>query len=312
MSGETHTSAAQARMISASPPFGLVDIALVGVALVWGFNFALVKYTLSEMRPLTFNGLRFLLASALTLFLLFLVERNLGVDKRDWGRLLLLGLIGNTAYQIFFIKGLELTKAGNSSLLIATNPIFIALLTALLRLDCITRQMWIGILLSFGGIAVVIASPGKELGMAPSTLPGDGLTLLSAICWAIYAVLSRSLLQRYSALKLSALTMFTGTPFLLLAAVPDMVAQDWTVISWRGWTGLTYSFVLAISLAYIIYFRAVQVVGNARTAIYGTLVPAVAVVASALTLGERITPLQIVGAIVILVGVYLTRVGGRR
>jgi len=106
--------------------------------------------------------------------------------------------------------------------------------------------------------------------------------------------------------------MALGTPFLLLAAIPDLMAQDWMTITWRGWAGLGYSFIFSISLAYIIYFHSVRAVGNARTAIYGNLVPVVAMIAAAITLGERIMALQVAGAAVIFGGIYLARSGGKR
>ncbi len=304
-------TAADNTAASARRPFGMEDVAMLGVVLVWGMNFPIVKYALNEMRPLTFNGLRFLLSSLLTTALVLLIYRELRVRRRDLPMLFLTGLIGNTFYQILFIKGLALTRAGNSSLLVATNPIFIALLSAALGMERVTRRMWSGILLSFVGIGIVIAYSGKGLGVQSSTLLGDGLTLLAAICWAVYAVLSRPLLRRYAPAQLSALTMLLGTPFILLAAIPDLRAQDWGAISWRGWAGLAYSFILSISGAYILYYQAVRAMGNARTAVYGNLVPVVAVVVAAVALGERIAPLQLVGAAVVLLGIYLARSGRR-
>jgi len=174
------------RTSSVAPRFGPTDMAMLAVVLIWGLNFPLVKYALREMLPLTFNGLRFVLSSALTLGLVLLSEKSLHVARRDWGRLVLLGLVGNTVYQIFFIKGIAITKAGNSALLIATNPIFVALLSGLWGGGRLTRRTWLGIALSFVGMFLVIANSGSEFGLDTSTFAGDGLALLAAICWAIY------------------------------------------------------------------------------------------------------------------------------
>lgn len=295
-----------------APPLGLVDLTMLAVVLIWGLNFVLTKYTMQEMQPLVFNGFRFVLASLFLCGLVLLREKSLRVGREDWGRLIILGVVGGMLHQIFWIKGLELTKAGNSSLLISTNPIFIALLAAFLRLERVTARMWAGILLSFGGIALIVINSSQELGMGRSTSLGDGLTLLSAICWAAYAVLARPLLNRYSPLKLIALAATAGTPFLLLAAIPEFQVQDWAAISWRGWIGLAASTVFSLSLAYLLYFHAVRLMGNARTAVYDNLVPVVAILGAAIVLGEAIGPLQIAGAAVILVGTYLARAGGQR
>ncbi len=309
MSANPPASAAES---AANPRFGAIDLGMLGVTLIWGINFVVVKHALDEMLPLTFNGLRFLLSSALMLALTLWIDKDLRVRRRDLPLIVLTGLIGNAIYQIAFIKGLALTTAGNSALLVATNPIFIVLLTALFGLERITRRMGLGVLLSFLGILLVIGSSDKGLGLNQQTLPGDALTLLAGLCWGVYALLSRPLVRRYTPIKVTTLSMAAGTPFILLAAIPDLAAQDWSAITWRGWGGLGYSFFLSISMAYIVYSQAIRVLGNARTGIYSNLVPVVAMIAAALTLGERVGWLQIAGALIILAGIYLTRSGGKR
>jgi drug/metabolite transporter (DMT)-like permease len=282
---------------------------MLGVILIWGVNLPVTKFTLDEMGPLAFNGLRFIGSSALNLLLVWIIYKDLRVARRDWGRILFIGLVGVALHQILFIKGLQLSRAGNSSLILATVPLFVALFSALGGQELITTRLWAGILFSFAGIALVTVSSGSALGLASSTLGGDLLTLLAAITWAAYAVLSRPLLARYPPVKLTALTMAVGTPFLVLAGIPEMLHQDWSAVTWRGWGGFVFSFVLSLSLASIVYYYAIQVVGNARASVYQNLVPVVALASSALLIKERIAPLQLAGAVVILLGIYLARSG---
>ena len=293
------------------PGFSLVDLGMLGAVLAWGLNFVVVKYALLEMEPLAFNGLRFLLGSGFMALTTYLWEGDLSVKRRDVGRFLITGIVGNTIYQILFIYGLNYTTAGNSSLLVATNPIFVALISGLLRLEKISKGMWLGIILSFTGMVIVIANGPSGLSLGSETIRGDALTLVAGLCWAVYAVLARPLTQRYSSLKVSTFCMLAGTPGLLLAGIPSLVNQDWAGISWRGWGGLVYSFLFSISLAYIAYTKAIGTLGNARTGIYSNLVPVIAMIAAALFLGDALNPWQVVGAVVILTGVYLTRSGGK-
>jgi drug/metabolite transporter (DMT)-like permease len=291
--------------------FGLVDLGMLGAVLAWGLNFVVVKYALVEMEPLTFNSLRFLLASGFMALTTYFWEGDLHVEREDIRRFLITGIVGNTIYQILFIYGLNYTTAGNSSLLVATNPIFVALISGLLRLEKISKGMWVGIILSFIGMVIVIANGPSGLSLGSETLRGDILTLFAGLCWAVYAVLARPLTKRYSSLKVSTFCMLAGTPGLLLAGIPSLINQDWAGISWQGWGGLVYSFLFSISLAYIAYTKAIGTLGNARTGIYSNLVPVVAMVAAALFLGDAINLWQVAGAIVILTGVYLTRSGGK-
>ncbi|MFQ6058942.1 MAG: DMT family transporter [Anaerolineae bacterium] len=288
-------------------PFGATDLMLLTLVLIWGVNFSVVKGALAEMSPLSFNALRFALASILTLILLRITESDLSFPRGDWGRLLLLGLVGHTAYQLLFINGLARTRAGNSSLILATTPIFVALLSAVLGIERIRGRAWLGIFLSFAGIFLIVESSGKGLGLASQTLTGDILTLFGTLCWSTYTVLSKPMLGRYSPLKLTGLTMSTGTFFLILFSLPQLAEQDWGAVSWQSWLGLIYSFSLAIALGYIVWYTGVRRIGSARTAIYSNLIPVVALTVAWFTLGERIASLQLVGAAVILVGIYLTR-----
>jgi drug/metabolite transporter (DMT)-like permease len=287
--------------------FGLIDLMLLAMVLIWGINFAVVKATLAEMTPLSFNSLRFLLSSALTLLLLKLIEGDVGFVKGDGWRLLGLGLIGNTCYQLLFINGIDRTTAGNSALLLATTPIFVSLIGAAFGVERVGKLAWVGVFFSFAGIFVVIVGSGKELSLARETIKGDMLTLVGAVAWSLYTVLSKPMLCRYSALKLTALAMVAGTPFIVLFSIPQLLAQDWAAVSWRGWLGLFFSGSMAIALAYIIWNSGVSKVGGARTAVYSNLSPVIATVFAWLTLGEAITAFMVVGAAMIFLGIYLTR-----
>jgi drug/metabolite transporter (DMT)-like permease len=285
---------------------------LLAMVLIWGINFSVVKAALTEMTPLSFNSIRFLLSSALTLLALRLIEGDVGFARRDWWRLLGLGLIGNTCYQLLFINGINRTTAGNSALLLATTPIFVSLIGAAFGLERVGKLAWMGVFLSFAGILMVIVGAGKELGLTKETLSGDILVLSGAAAWSLYTVLSKSMLSRYSALKLTALAMTMGTPFIVLFSIPQLLAQDWGVVSWRGWLGLFFSGSMAIALAYIIWNSGVSKVGGTRTAVYSNLPPVIATIFAWLTLGETITAFMVVGAAMIFLGIYLTRRSSQR
>jgi len=308
---KTRTTSKLQTLKTAGGTFGLIDLMLLAMVLIWGINFAVVKAALAEMTPLSFNSLRFLLASALTLLSLGLIEGSVGFARGDQWRLLGLGLIGNTCYQLLFINGIDRTTAGNSALLLATTPIFISLIGVAFGVERVGKLAWVGIFFSFAGIFMVIVGSGKELGLAKETIGGDILILIGALVWSLYTVLSKPMLSRYSALKLTALAMVAGTPFIVLFSIPQLLAQDWATVSWRGWLGLFFSGSMAIALAYIIWNSGVSKVGGARTAVYSNLSPVVAAIFAWFTLGETITAFMVVGAALIFLGIYLTRKSGQ-
>jgi drug/metabolite transporter (DMT)-like permease len=294
-------------MTDKQPSFGFVDLSLLGLVVVWGANFAVVKSALSEMTPLAFNALRFTGASVVTLGLTWAVRRDLHILRRDWGRLLVLGFFSNFVYQYLFINGIARTRASNSSLILATVPIFVALIGTILRSEKLHSRNWAGIVLSFVGIFLLVAGGGVGIAMGSQTLSGDVLVLCATALWAIHTTLSKGLMERNSVLKVTAWMMASNAPLMVLAAVPELRTQDWHAVSAQSWLGLLYSAVLAIGIGYVIWNTGVRRLGSARTAIYSYLTPLVSVIVSWILLGETMQPLQALGAVGILLGVALGR-----
>jgi drug/metabolite transporter (DMT)-like permease len=297
--------------LSTSQPaarFGSVDLALILMAMIWGSNFVVLKFTFLEIAPMAFMALRFMLASALILIVLAARERTLALRREDYMKVIVVGVVGTSFYQPLFINGLALTTASNSSLILASTPAFIALINRVLGRERIDRRGWLGIALAFLGIVLIVESGGGvELGSA--TLLGDLIILAGTICWSLYSVLSAPLLKVYSPLRVTGLSMAFGTVPLLFVGAPALLAQDWSRVHATGWAGLGYSFTLAIVLAYIIWNVGVRRIGGARTAIYNNITPVVASLIAAVLLNEAITSLKILGAVVIFVGLYLARTG---
>jgi len=287
--------------------FSVIDMVLIGMSLAWGINFSVVKIALKDLSPLSFNSLRFSLASLLLIAFLWIRERNLNFHRRDIGRLVLLGLIGNTIYQLCFINGIARTTAGNSSLILATVPIFVALLSSLLHVEKVQRRVWHSAILSFIGILLISIGAGSTLKMSAQSLIGDLLVLTGTIFWSTYTVLSKPLLQRYTPLKLTTLTVAIGTPPLILVSIPSLKEQNWSSVSMLGWLSLTYSFCFAIAIGYVVWYTGVSRIGSARTALYENLITVIAVAFAWLILSESMTLIQVLGMALVFTSLYLAR-----
>jgi len=292
---------------SSKARFSAIDITLIGMSFVWGVNFSVVKIALTDLSPLSFDSLRFGLASLFILTLLWVLERDLSFRREDIGRLVLLGLIGNTIYQLLFINGIARTTAGNSSLILATTPIFVVLLSSVLDVERVERKIWYSIMLSFIGILLIVQGAGRTLTMTDQSWIGDLLILAGTICWSTYTVLSKPLLRRYTPLKLTAWTMVMGTPLLVLVSIPSLKEQNWGSVSMQGWLSLTYSFFFAIAIGYVIWYTGVSRIGSARTALYENLITVTALAVAWLFLSERMALLQVLGAALVLSSLYLAR-----
>lgn len=286
--------------------FGLIDAALVGMTLIWGLNFIVVKTTLVQISPNAFMAARFIIAGVLLSAIVRLRQGGFGIPRAAWGKVALVGIIGTTIYQPLFLNGLALTKASNSALILASTPAFIVLLNRFIRGERFAARGWFGIALSFAGIGLIVAS-GGDLMSDSRALWGDLLILGATFCWSVYSVLTAPLLKQFSSLSLTALSTVFGTIPLVIISLPALVAQPWASVSPSGWSGLLYSAIFAIVIAYIIWNVGVQRIGGARTAIYNNLTPVIATLAAALFLNEPLTILKIAGAIIIFIGLYLAR-----
>jgi drug/metabolite transporter (DMT)-like permease len=292
---------------SAKPNFSTVDVALVFMSFVWGLNFTAIKGAIEDFQPLAFNAIRFGTSSLFLLGLLWLRERSIGVQRKDLGRFVILAIIGNTVYQLFFIHGIALTTATNSALILATTPIFIILFGAFLNVEKITSRIVQGVILSFAGVVMIVLGSGNALSFSDQSLLGDLLIVANPICWSIYTVLSKPMLKEYSPLKLTTVTMAIGAIPLVLVGIPSLSQQNWSVISANSWLGLAFSAFLAIGLGYIIWYTGVSRIGSARTSLYDNLVTVFAVAAAWILLGENMTVIQIVGAVLVFVSLYAVR-----
>jgi len=290
-----------------SSPVSRTDLLLTFLAMIWGVNYVVLKQTLEEILALAFNALRFSFASILLFLNVWLFEGGILPDRKDFNRIFGLGIIGYALHQALFICGVSLTTASLSALLMATSPVFVVLLNLFIKVEKLSGRIFLGVILSLAGVLVLVVGSQPDLALTGTHVIGGGLILLSAILWAAYTVLAKPCLGKYSPLRLTTLTMIFGTIVLDIVAIPSLLAQQWRAVSLTGWAGFGYSFGLTAVVGYLIWNIGIQRCGPARTAIYQNLTPVIATVASYFVLGEILGKLQVVGAAMIFLGIYLTK-----
>ena len=291
--------------------FGSSDALMLAAVVMWGINFVFIKIALRELSPGGFNGMRLFITAAIFVVLVALSRDKFRIERRDILGLAVVGIAGNAFYQILFIHGVSLTTASNTSLILSVSPVFVALLSAVLRIERIHWAAWLGILISFGGLYLVIAGGNGGLRFSAESVKGDLSIFAGTILWACYTVFSKPFLERMSPLKFSAFTIWAGALVYLPLTVGDVLTVPWARVSALSWTMIVLSSLFGFVLGYLIWYNSVKKVGNAKTAIYSNLTPVFTALFAALILGESFRPRQLFGAAVILTGVYLTRSGYR-
>lgn len=281
-----------------------IDLLLLLMVVIWGANFTVLKVALVDLPPLAFNSLRLLVASLIFMALISL--RGFRVPRKDLLWIAALGVIGHFAYQLCFLGGIARTSVANSALIIGTSPISVALLTAVAGHERVTGRHGMGAALSVVGIYLLV---GHDAELSRETLIGDLLIMLANVCWAVYTVGARSLLKRHSALVVTGYSMMVGTVLYVVVGFPEVARQNWRAVHASAWLALVFSSVLALNVAYLIWYTAVQRLGNIRTSMYSNIVPIVAMLVAVAWLGERVGVNKLVGASAILSGLAITRVG---
>lgn len=269
----------------------------------FGTNFVAVKYVVDFIPPILFAAARFTFAGLVLWAILRILEPGSRMHKGDLLPLLGLGVVGITFTQSVFTIGVGLTTAANTALIYATAPVWGMLLGFFLKLERPRLTGIVGIMLCLVGV-VAVQYGGLDLG--GTSVLGDFLILVAAVCWGSYTVLSLPFLERYSPLAVAAYPILLGG----LAAFP-LSLVDWGVdyASIGGWVvfAVLYSTFLSSAFGFVAWQRGVSAVGANRVLIYQYLVAVTGVSAGVVLLGESFGAGQMLGAAVILFGVYLAR-----
>ncbi len=282
----------------------LVEVSLLLTAFFFGTNFAAVKVVVESVLPILFAATRFTLAGLLLLPLVFLSGPENRLSRRDLLPMLGLGLVGVTLTQTVFTVGVGLTTAANTALVYSTSPVWGMLLAFALGWERPRVSGVLGVGLCLLGVGAIVYG---SLDFAGTSLLGDALILAAAVSWGSYTVLTLSLLRRYSALSVAAYAMTLGGLAAFPLAALDPSPLDLASLDGLTWGAAAYSALCSSTFGFAAWGWGVSHVGANRVLIYQYLVTLTGVSAGILLLGESFGAGQLIGAAVILAGVYLAR-----
>ena len=285
----------------------LVESSLFIVAVIWALNFSVVKYSLAEIDPLSFNGLRFIFAAAIIWVVLLYRNQVFLIPKKDWLPLIGMGLLGNLIYQGLFIIGINYTYAANAAVMLGTIPIWVALISHFFNLEQMNIFKTFGVIAAFAGIIFIISGGNAPFSFGSDTFLGDIIIIGAAIVWGGYTILSKSFLTRYTPIQFSAIMATIGAIVLFLIGLPNIIQLEWTQISAAAYGGVIYSGLLSIGVAYLIWNYGLQTVGAVHTATYQNLVPVMGLFFGIVLLNEQLTFLQYAGSALVIAGIVLAR-----
>src|SRR5918992_1669544 len=290
-----------------APPAILIDLALFSVALMWASTFTLFKIAWRDIDPVAFTGLRFAAMFAFSIAVLALSKSRVPPRRADLPALVASGLTGYFLYQMGFVLGLDRTSALASAILISTHPIFSVVIMWVVRREKPALAEAAGVLLGFLGVAVFL----RAWDAFAAARPGDLLSLGAAAAFGAYGVVNQPLTARYPGRELMSYGLALGGLLITIVGIPAMVDQDWGAVSASAWVILAYAIVGPVYLAYALWNWAIRHQGIPRTVVYGFLVPVLGGAIAVLGLDERVGFERIIGGLLVLAGLFVTRVKRR-
>lgn len=273
---------------------------------MWSLNPVVVKFGVGEISPLAFPVLRFGLGGLAMLAVLGVREGTLRVARRDVPLLVLTAFFGVTINQACFVYALTNTGASDVAFLGATGPLVTVFLATAIGLERLGKRHWLSALAGMVGVALIVGG-GAHAGLGRTPLLGAALALGSVVCSSASALPIRSLLGRYTAWRILTYEMLAGSLLLLPFALPSLASQDFGRVSVAGWASLTYSVIFTGIVTNLLYFTAIGRVGPSRAAIFGYLQSLLGVLLAVALLGESVLPIQLVGGLVVIGSVVLSR-----
>ncbi|HSB06756.1 MAG TPA: DMT family transporter [Thermodesulfobacteriota bacterium] len=278
---------------------------LVGVVFLWGANIGIVKSAFQDIHPVLFAALRFTISGVLMLLFVLWREKDLRIRSQDWRLIFMVGGLGIGIYQIFWSLGLQWTTATNSALIFTIQPLLGAVYVDLTKKEPVSKQRYLGMLLALGGVILVILKPTLQFRFSTETVWGDLLTLMAAVCSAIFfTVWPKPLLRVYSPVRLMGYCMLIGSIILWVAVPFSGKLMPFDQIGEKAWWPLIYAIVFAGMLGHTFWYEGVGRIGATKTLIYLYFIPIWAAVFNYFYMGERIFIQQVLGGGLILVGVH--------
>ena len=283
---------------------GLVDIALlVLVAIVWGFNFVVIKIGIANFPPILFSALRFLFAA---LPLVFFLPR----PAVSWRIVVGIGLVlGVVKFSLLFIGMAIGVSAGLASLLMQSQVFFTIALAAVFYGNRPQPVQIAGIVLAFGGMAVIAATVDGSF-----TYTGLGLVLAAGLAWAF----SNMLTKKAGNVDMLALMVWASLvppiPLTIISLVTEGSERDIAAlqsITWEGIGAVAYIAYAATIFSFAVWGAMIRKHGVATVAPFSLLVPIFGMSFSALALGETFGPSRLAGAALVVCGLILTVLGPR-
>ena len=274
-------------------------LAIVGVNFIWGFDFIAIEYMMGFMSPTMFTFMRLVIGAVFLTIGTFLFRGGLHIRKEDMPRIFISGAIGMSVYFTIENLGTGLTSASFSSLIMATVPIFGMIGDRIFYGNKITPLKVVCILASILGVYLLVS--GEPMGISAI---GVLAMFAAAISWTIYIVVVKPLYDKYDLLTLLTGLFLSGLILQIPAVIiTQAVTHAPVTVTPMGIVGTLATAIVCIIIGEFGYIYAVGKLSTTLVSAFENVLPVTAVIFSIFIFGKILTPMQIIGGVIILIAV---------
>jgi drug/metabolite transporter (DMT)-like permease len=279
-------------------------------ALLFGSTLIASRFSVGQYEPLTYLTLRVLIASAgYLLILLFHPQRNFPKDLTLWRHATILGIFGTAVNLVCIVSSLQYLSAGLVAILITTSPVVTAFIAGLvLPEEKLNRNQWVGVALALSG-AILLAIAGENgLPDVSPDVRGYLLVAVPVISGSIATVYARQTLKDYDPVDVTSIRIFVAT-LVILPLTIAFAGFDTSAVDIGGVGAVLYAALVGTFGGFFVQVYVITQFGAVPSSMVTYLIPLVAGVGGVFILRERITPLMMVGMVIIVIGILLVQRG---
>ncbi|HVP06999.1 MAG TPA: EamA family transporter, partial [Candidatus Acidoferrum sp.] len=268
--------------------------------------FPISKYGLAVIEPFTFAFFRFLIASVVLLTMVHFQKQDNRIARRDYPRIIGIGVLIIIGNQTAYLWGQSLTAAGHGAVLFATTPIWVLIMAIFILKEKLTWQKAVGIPLALIGALILVT--GGAIKVGAEYLKGDLIILVSVWAWGAYAIFGKPLAEKYGALRVTAYALASGAVAYFPFGLYRALTFDYSHVTLVAWLPVLYMALGSSVASYVIWYWLLKYMEASKLAVFSNIQPVIATTVAFFTLGEIPGPAFLIGSAIVLTGVIVTEV----
>lgn len=286
----------------------MIYILLLLQQLIASGTHIVAKTLTAEIPPPVALFFRALLVSTLYSFvLLFKHEKFKQVERKDWLRFALIGLLNIPINQFLFLSSLELTEAPNVAFAYSLVPAFVLIISVSFFKEKTTKLKLLGIIVAVIGTVLLLLNRGFDINNLSTK--GDLLALIASLSWAFYTIVGKQLAEKYGAIFTTGIAMVFGLILYLPIFHFHPVEYSLTDISLKNWGQIFYIGAITSGVGYTLWYYALQKIEASKVSVFNNIQPVLTTILAYFILDNAINANFVVAGVLIIAGVIITQRG---